>query len=199
MSNELLRLDDASLDLLFREARTFSAWHERPVEAALLEEIYNEMKWAPTSMNACPLRIVFVSTPEGKEKLRPTLMEGNVKQTMAAPVTAILAHDLHFFEHMDYLWPHSPVRGMFERDAKFTEQFAFRNGTLQAAYFLLAARGLGLDCGPMSGFNNTAVYEAFFPGTSWRSNFLCNLGYGDRSKLRPRGPRLEFNAVVRFA
>lgn len=199
MANELLRLDDASLDLLFREARTFSAWQDRPVAPALLEEIYDEMKWAPTSMNASPLRIVFVTTPEGKEKLRPTLMEGNVKQTMAAPVTAILAHDLNFYERMDHLWPHYQVRAMFEQDPQFTEQFAFRNGTLQAAYFLLAARGLGLDCGPMSGFNNAAVDEAFFPGTSWRSNFLCNLGYGDRSKLYPRGPRLAFQEVVRFA
>ncbi len=199
MPNEISRLDEASLDLLFREARTFSAWQERAVAPALLEEIYNEMKWAPTSMNASPLRIVFVTSAEGKEKLRPCLMEGNIKQTMAAPVTAILAHDLNFFERMDYLWPHSPVRAMFERDAKFTEQFAFRNGTLQGAYFLLAARGLGLDCGPMSGFNNAAVDEAFFPGTSWRSNFLCNLGYGDRGKLHPRGPRLDFQEVVRFA
>jgi len=172
--------DQAALDLLFREARTFSAWQERPVEHNLLEDIYQ------------------VSTPEGKQKLKPCLMEGNVNKTMQAPVTAIFCHDLAFYERMDYLWPHSPARQLFEGKPAAIETFAFRNGTLSAAYFMLAARSLGLDCGPMSGFDNAAVDEAFLTGATWKSNFLCNLGYGDRSKLHPRGPRLDFAEAARI-
>ena len=133
---------------------------------------------------------------EAKEKLKPCLMAGNVNQTMQAPVTAIFAYDLDFYKKMDRLWPHSVVTSSFEGKPEYTEQFAFRNGTLQAAYFMIVARGLGLDCGPMSGFNNAKVDESFLAGTSWRSNFLCNLGYGDKTKLRPRGPRLDFSEIA---
>lgn len=195
----MTRIDDVSFDLLFREARTFPGWLDKPVEPALLEQIYDMMKWGPTSMNACPMRVVFVSSAEGKEKLKPTLMQGNVQQTMTAPVTAIFAYDSEFYLKMPVLWPHSDVSGMFVGKDAFVETFALRSGTLQAAYFMVAARGLGLDCGPMSGFNNAAVDEAFLAGTKWKSNFLCNLGYGDRSKLRPRGPRLAFSEVAKMA
>lgn len=194
----MTRIDDVSFDLLFREARTFPGWLDKPVDPAMLEQIYEMMKWGPTSMNASPMRVVFVASPEAKEKLKPCLMQGNVNQTMSAPVTAIFAHDVEFYERMNVLWPHSNVRPMFEGKGAFTEQFAFRNGTLQAAYFMVAARGLGLDCGPMSGFDNAAVDEAFLSGTTWKSNFLCNLGYGDKSKLRPRGARLAFEEVAKI-
>ena len=192
----MTRIDDVSLDLLFGNARTFPAWLDQPVDDALIHQIYDVMKMGPTSMNSCPLRIVFVGSAEAKEKLKPCLMAGNVQQTMQAPVTAIFAYDLDFYRKMDRLWPHSVVTPMFEGKPEFTEQFAFRNATLQAAYFMVVARGLGLDCGPMSGFNNGQVDEAFLAGTKWRSNFLCNLGYGDKSKLRPRGPRLDFNEIA---
>lgn len=194
----MTRIDDVSFDLLFREARTFPGWQERPVAPELLRQVYEMMKMGATSMNCSPLRIVFVSSAEAKEKLKPCLMPGNVNQTMSAPVTAIFADDLQFFTKMDRLWPHSDVKGLFEGKEEFTEKFAFRNSTLQAAYFMIAARGLGLDCGPMSGFNNAAVDEAFLGGTSWKSNFLCNLGYGDKSKLRPRGARLAFEEIAKI-
>lgn len=194
----MTRIDDVSFDLLFREARTFPGWQERPVAPELLEQVYEMMKMGATSMNCCPMRIVFVSSAEAKEKLKPCLMPGNVNQTMSAPVTAIFADDLQFFTKMDRLWPHSEVKGLFEGKEEFTEKFAFRNSTLQAAYFMIAARGLGLDCGPMSGFNNAAVDAAFLGGTAWKSNFLCNLGYGDKSKLRPRGARLAFEEIAKI-
>ncbi len=192
----MTRIDDMSLDLLFGNARTFPAWLNQPVDTALLQQVYDVMRMGPTSMNSCPLRIVFVSSAEAKEKLKPCLMPGNVPQTMQAPVTAIFAYDLEFYKKMDRLWPHSAVAPMFEGKPEFTDQFAFRNSTLQAAYFMVVARGLGLDCGPMSGFDNSKVDEAFLGGTNWRSNFLCNLGYGDKTKLRPRGPRLDFTEVA---
>lgn len=195
----MTRIDDVSLDLLFREARTFPGWQDRAVDPELLQQIYDVMKWGPTSMNASPLRIVFVSSPEGKEKLKGCLMAGNVNQTMAAPVTAIFAYDVEFYEQMPKLWPHSNVRGLFEGNEAFCKEFALRNGSLSAAYFMVVARGLGLDCGPMSGFNNAKVDEEFLAGTTWKSNFLCNLGYGDKSKLRPRGPRLSFDEVAKMA
>ena len=194
----MTRIDDVSFDLLFGEARTFPAYQNTPVDPALLVQIYNQMKMGPTSMNCCPLRVIFVSTPEAKEKLKSCLMPGNINQTMQAPVTAIFADDKEFYKKMDRLWSHQNVVPMFEGKPEFTERFAFRNSTLQAAYFMIAARGYGLDCGPMSGFNNAAVDEAFFAGTSYKSNFLCNLGYGEKSKLRPRGPRLPFEEVAKI-
>ncbi len=192
-------IDDLSFDLLFREARTFPGWLHKKVEPALLQEIYEVSKWGPTSLNASPMRVVFVSSPEGKEKLRPALMEGNIKQTMAAPVTAIFSYDMEFYEKFTTLWPHSHVKPMFEGKTESNEIFCLRNASLQAAYFMVVARGMGLDCGPMSGFNNAAVDAAFLAGTTWKSNFLCNLGYGDREKLRPRGARLAWEEVVKMA
>ncbi|MDE3017092.1 MAG: malonic semialdehyde reductase [Pseudomonadota bacterium] len=189
--------DDKSLDVIFRNARTHVAWQAGPVEDALLARVYDLAKWGPTSANCCPMRIVFVKSREAKEKLKPCLASGNVDKTMAAPVTAIIAHDLEFYKKMDGLWPHGGGK-MFEGNAPLIQSTAFRNGSLGGAYFMLAARSLGLDCGPMSGFDNAKVDAAFFAGTSITSNFLCNLGYGDASKLYPRGPRLEFAEACRI-
>jgi len=186
-----------ALDLIFREARTYPAWQDKPVEDALLQQVYDLAKWAPTSANCCPLRVVFVKSPEAKAKLKPAIAAGNLDKTMAAPVTAILAYDLEFYTKMDRLWPHGGGK-MYEGKPDLALTAAFRNGSLQAAYFMLAARSLGLDCGPMSGFDNAKTDEAFFAGTPIKSNFLCNLGYGDASKLHPRGPRLEFAEVAKI-
>ncbi|NBO19125.1 MAG: malonic semialdehyde reductase [Proteobacteria bacterium] len=153
------------------------------------------MKWAPTATNCCPARIVFVKSPEAKEKLKPCLAPSNVEQTMAAPATAILCYDLKFFEKLPLLSPVNNAISWYtgEGKEKAIQETAFRNATLQGGYFMLAARALGLDCGPMSGFNNEKVDAAFLAGTSWKSNFLCNLGYGDPSKLYPRADRLLFH------
>jgi nitroreductase len=156
------------------------------------------MKFGPTSANCCPARLVFVRSPAGKEKLLPCLAEGNVEKTKAAPVTAIIAHDLEFYEKLPGLFPHAPARSWFAGNASLIESTAFRNGTLQGAYFIIAARALGLDCGPMSGFDNARVDAAFFQGTSWKSNFICNLGHGDASKLHPRSPRLAFDEACKI-
>jgi 3-hydroxypropanoate dehydrogenase len=199
-------LDDKALDVLFRRARTFSAWLDRPVDDEVLRRLYDLMKWGPTSLNCCPARVLFLRTREAKERLRSALMPGNVDKTMKSPVTAIVAYDELFYEKLSRLWPHNPgVRDMFANSPESAEVTAFRNGTLQGGYFILAARSLGLDCGPMSGFDNAKVDAEFFPAPAGRadeqvmpagrlrSNFLCNLGYGDPSKLHPRGPRLEFD------
>ena len=193
-----MTVNDAALDAIFRTARTFVAWQDKPVPGDLLKQVYELTKWGPTSANCCPLRIVFVASKEAKEKLKPCLASGNVEKTMTAPVTAILAHDLDFYTKMDKLWPHGGGK-MYEGKPELAQVAAFRNGSLQAAYFIIAARSLGLDCGPMSGFDNAAVDAAFFAGTNIRSNFLCNLGYGDASKLYPRGPRLAFDEVCAIA
>ena len=186
-------LDNAALDILFRTARTHNGWQDRPVTDDQLRQIYDLMKMGPTSANASPARIVFVRSAEAKAKLKPALSPGNLDKTMAAPVTAIIAHDLKFFEHMPRLFPHNPdAKNWFANDPKAAEIAAFRNGSLQGAYFILAARSLGLDCGPMSGFDNAKVDAAFFPEGSVKSNFLCNLGYGDPVKLFARSPRLDF-------
>ncbi len=194
----MTRIDDVSFDLILRDARTFSAWLDKPVDPELLRQIYDAAKWGPTSMNCCPLRITFISSPEAKAKLKPCLMPANADKTMQAPVTALFAYDREFYEHMHRLWPHSNAKAMFEGNEAMIEDAAFRNSTLQAAYFMLAARGLGLDCGPMSGFHKDAADEAFHAGTKWRSNFLCNLGYGDKNKLHPRLPRLAFDEASRI-
>ena len=185
-------LADDALDVIFRTARTLRAWAPRPVTGETLHAIYELMKWGPTSGNCCPARIVFVTTREGKERLEPALDRGNVAQTMAAPATAIIAYDLEFYEKLPLLVPHRDARGDFVGKPELIRYEALRSGTLQGAYLIIAARLLGLDCGPMSGFDNAGVDKAFFAGTSIRSNFLCNLGYGNRAKLFPRGPRLEF-------
>lgn len=191
-------LNDAGLDLLFREARTHNGWTDGEVSDVLLQAVFDLAKMGPTSANCSPLRIVYVKSEAAKEKLRPALIEGNVEKTMAAPVTAILGHDLAFYERLPKLFPHSDARSWFLGNDALIETTAFRNGSLQGAYFILAARALGLDCGPMSGFDNAAVDRAFFPEGEVRSNFLCNLGYGDPSKLFPRSPRFDFDEVCRI-
>jgi 3-hydroxypropanoate dehydrogenase len=187
-------LSDEGLDLLFRKARTHSDWLDKPVDDALLRQAYDLAKMGATSANMCPMRMVFVKSKEAKEKLKPALDAGNVDKTMKAPVTAIIGMDVHFFEKLPTLFPHADARAWFkDLPENVLETIALRNGSLQGAYFMLAARSLGLDCGPMSGFNNAKVDEAFFAGTTIKSNFLCNLGHGDASKLFPRSPRLSFD------
>ncbi len=187
-------LSDEGMDLIFREARTHFAWQDRPVPKALLQAVYDLMKWGPTSANCSPARLVFLTTAEAKERLKPHLIGSNVDKTMSAPVTVIVAHDLEFYERIPDLFPHNPdAKGWFEGNDAAIQATAFRNGSLQGAYFMIAARALGLDCGPMSGFDNDGVDTAFFPGGKWKSNFLCNIGYGDRSQLFERGPRLAFD------
>jgi 3-hydroxypropanoate dehydrogenase len=186
-------LNDESLDILFRKARTHRVWLDKPVSDDLLRQLYDLMKLGPTSGNCCPARIVFLRTPEAKQRLRPLLEPGNVDKTMTAPVTAIVAYDLKFYDQLPKLSPQTPgAREQFVNSPELTQSTAFRNGSMQGGYFILAARSLGLDCGPMSGFDNAKVDAEFFSAGSVKSNFLCNLGYGDPSKLRPRGPRLDF-------
>jgi 3-hydroxypropanoate dehydrogenase len=185
-------LDQAGLDLLFTQARTHNAWTDRPVDAGLLHRLYDLLKWAPTSANCSPLRVLFVTSAEAKEKLRPALAQGNLAKTMSAPVVAILAYDNLFYDHLPRLFPHTDARSWFTGDPAVAQATAFRNGTLQAGYFILAARALGLDCGPMSGFDAAKVNATFFPDGRYQVNFLCNLGYGDPAGLHPRSPRFDF-------
>lgn len=193
-----MAMTDDGLDLIFRKARTHTAWLDKPVDDALLRQVDDLAKLGPTSANMCPLRIVFVRSREAKEKLRPALDAGNVAKTMAAPVTAILGMDVHFYEKLPKLFPHVDAKAWFkDLPEPVLEYVALRNSSLQGAYFMLAARALGLDCGPMSGFDNAKVDAAFFAGTTVKSNFLCNLGFGDASKLRPRSPRLDFDEACR--
>jgi 3-hydroxypropanoate dehydrogenase len=191
-------LDDRALDQLFRDARTQNKWQDRPVPDATLEEVYNLLKWAPTSANSSPARFVFIRTPEGKAKLKQALSPGNLEKTMTAPVTVIVAHDVEFYEKLPFLFPHADARSWFAGNPAFAETSAFRNGTLQGAYLMMAARSVGLDAGAMSGFDNAKVDELFLAGTTWKSNFLVNLGYGDPSGLFPRSPRLSFDEACRF-
>ena len=188
-----MEMHDDGLDLIFREARTHSAWLDRPVDDSLLKRVYDLARMGPTSANMCPMRIVFVRTPQAKERLKPALDAGNVAKTLAAPVTAIIGMDVHFYEQLPRLFPHADARSWFkDLPESVLEYIALRNSSLQGAYFMLAARALGLDCGPMSGFDNAKVDAEFFAGTTVKSNFLCNLGHGDPAKLHPRSPRLEF-------
>jgi len=192
-------LDAKSLDTIFRQARTHNAF-SGPVTDARLRELYDLMKWGPTTMNTQPGRIVFVRSKEAKEKLRPALSPGNLDKTMAAPVTAIIAFDLMFYENLPKTFPHRPdaINGFKGEDKQAgNEKTAFRNGSLQGAYFIVAARALGLDCGPMSGFDNAKADAAFFPDGRWRSNFLVNIGKGDPAKVMPRNPRLSFEEACR--
>ncbi len=191
-------VDDRALDVLFREARTHTAWDGRPVDETLLRAIWDLTRMGPTSANCQPARMLFVISAEAKERLKPCLIAGNVDKTMAAPATAIIGYDLEFHEKLPELFPHTDARSWFVGNDALIESTAFRNGSLQGAYFILAARALGLDCGPMSGFDNAMVDKAFFAGTSIRSNFLCNLGYGDPSSLFPRSPRPAFDDVCRI-
>ncbi len=187
-------IDDTALDRLFREARTHNAWQEESVGEAALRRLYDLMKFGPTSANCCPARFLFLRSREAKERLRPHLTEGNRDKTMAAPVTAIIGYDTLFYEKIPQLFPHNPgARDWFAGEEKTGNENAFRNGTLQGAYLIMAARAIGLDCGPMSGFDNEGVDREFWPDGRIRSNFLCNLGYGDPAGLYPRGPRLDFD------
>ncbi|MEE8188987.1 MAG: malonic semialdehyde reductase [Kiloniellales bacterium] len=186
-------LNDSGLDLLFREARTHSHWLDGEVSDVLLQAVYDLAKMPPTSANCSPMRVLFLRSREAKERLRPALMEGNVDKTMAAPATAVIAYDTEFYELLPRLFPHEDARAWFAGNEALIEETAFRNGTLQGAYFMLAARALGLDCGPMSGFGREAVDREFFPDGRVKSNFLCNLAYGDAGKLHPRSPRLDFD------
>jgi 3-hydroxypropanoate dehydrogenase len=193
-------LNDEGLDLLFRNARTHSAWLPQPVDDAMLQKVYDLAKMGPTSANMCPMRIVFVKSKQAKETLKPCLEAGNVDKTVAAPVTAIIGMDIHFYDKLPKLLPQVDAKAWFkELPANILEYIALRNSSLQGAYFMLAARALGLDCGPMSGFDNAKVDAAFFAGTSVKSNFLCNLAHGDASKLYPRNPRLTFDEACRMA
>ena len=190
-------LDAQALDQLFRHARTYPRWQDRPVTEAQLRELYELTSLGPTGMNCQPGRFVFLRTREAKERLVPALMEGNIEKVRAAPVTVIVAQDTRFYDLMPDVWPQSPEAGaMFSSNPGLAEVTAARNSTLQGAYLILAARALGLDTGPMSGFDNARVDAEFFPDGRYRSNFLVNLGYGDASGLYPRGPRLPFERSV---
>jgi 3-hydroxypropanoate dehydrogenase len=189
---------ERALDVVFREGRTHNGWLDRPVEAETLRQAWELTKMGPTSANCMPLRVVFVRSAAARARLKPLLLAGNVDKTMAAPITAVLGHDMEFYELLPRLFPHTDARAWFVGQPALTETTAFRNGTLQAAYFMLAARAVGLDCGPMSGFDNAGVDREFFAGTPIRSNFLCNLGYGNPEKLFPRAPRLSFDEVARI-
>ena len=190
-------LDSAALDTLFRNARTHNGWLDKPVTDAQLQEIYDLLKWAPTSANCSPARIVFVKSAEGKEKLLPCMAPGNVDKTKAAPVTAIIGMDTAFYEKLPQLFPHADAKSWFVGNQPMIDATAFRNSSLQGAYFIVAARAIGLDCGPMSGFDADKVTAAFFAGTSVKVNFICNLGYGDPAKLYGRSPRLSFDEACK--
>jgi len=194
--NEIL--SDAALDQIFRQARTYRAWRDEDVSDVLLEAIYDLAKMGPTTVNSCPMRVAFLRSKEAKEKLRPALDAGNVDKTMAAPVTAIIAYDLAFYEKFPILAPHRDGQKMYAGKEELVQETAMRNGSLQGAYFIIAARTLGLDCGPMSGFDRKRVDETFFAGTTWRANFLCNLGHGDPAPLKPRAARLEFDEACQL-
>jgi 3-hydroxypropanoate dehydrogenase len=191
-------LDDKSLDLLFRNARTHNGWLGKPVSDDTLRAVYDLLKMAPTSANSSPARLVFLRSAEAKARLKPHLSPTNVDKTTAAPVTAIVAYDREFYEQLPKLFPHADAKSWFAGKDAFIETTAFRNSSLQGAYLILAARALGLDCGPMSGFDNAKVDAEFFPDGKLKSNFLCNLGYGDTSKLFPRNPRLSFDEACKI-
>lgn len=192
-------LSEEGLDLIYRDARTHSHWIDKPIDEALLRRVYDLAKFGPTSANCCPMRIVFIVSPDAKQRLKPALDEGNVGKTMKAPATAIIGMDIHFYEQLPKLYLHADAKSWFsDLPDDVLEYIALRNSSLQGAYFILAARSLGLDCGPMSGFNNAKVDAEFFAGTSIKSNFLCNLGYGDSDKLHPRNPRLDFEEACRI-
>ena len=196
---ESLQLDARGLEQLFLGARSQNAWQDVPVDDAILRELYDIAKMAPTSANSQPMRVVFVKGDAAKARLKPALAPGNVAKTMTAPVTAIIAHDLKFYDQLPKLLPHVDARSWFaDRPAEAIEQAALHGGTMQGAYLIVAARALGLDCGPIGGFDNAAVDAAFFPDGLWKSNFLVNLGYGDPSGLFPRSPRLSFEEACRI-
>ena len=192
------KLHNRALDQLFRAARTHNGWRPIEVGDSLLEEAVELAKMGPTSANTSPLRIVFVRSPGAKSRLKGALMSGNIDKTMSAPVTAVLGYDTQFYEQLPRLFPHADAKAWFLGNESFANDTAYKNGTLQVAYFILALRALGLDAGPMSGFDNAAVDAEFFPGGKIKSNVLVNIGYGDCAKLFPRSPRLEFDEIAKF-
>jgi 3-hydroxypropanoate dehydrogenase len=192
------KLPSACLDQLFREARTHNAWRDRDVPDALLHELVDLVKLGPTSANCSPARFLFVKSREAKEQLKPLLSEGNRDKTMKAPVCTIIGYDLDFYKHLPKLFPHTNAKSWFEGSDKKIAETAFRNGTLQGAYLIMAARALELDCGPMSGFDNEGVDREFFAGTNVKSNFLCSLGHGDASVLFARSPRFDFDEMAKI-
>ena len=185
-------LSTTALEQLFYNARTHSHWQNRAVSDETLHQLFDLLKQCPTSANASPARFVFLKSAAAKEKLRPFLMEGNVEKTLSAPICVIVAQDMQFYEHLPRLYPHADAKSWFEGNAVAIEATAARNSTLQGAYLIMAARSLGLDCGPMSGFDNAGVDQAFFPDGRFKSNFLINLGYGEAGKLHARSPRFDF-------
>ena len=191
------RIDDAALRQIFLDARTHNKWRSKDVPDSLLKELVDIMKMGPTSANCSPAHIIFVKS-KAKERLKPHLEEGNKEKTMQAPVCAIIGYDLKFYEHLPKLFPHADAKSWFEGKPDFIKTTAFRNGTLQGAYLIIAARALGLDCGPMSGFSNEAVDKEFFAGTDIKSNFLCNVGYGDPAGLMSRSPRFAFDEMAKI-
>jgi nitroreductase len=195
--SQLSPLSKEALDQIFVQARTHNAWLDRAVSDETLHQIYDVMKWGPTSANSSPLRIVFVKSKEGKNRLLPCVSEGNYEKVKTAPVTAILAQDMEFYEKLPKLFPHTDARSWFVGNDAVIKATAFRNSSLQAAYFIIAARSLGLDCGPMSGFDAEKLDSEFFKGTSLKTNLICNFGYGDHTQLYPRAPRLDFDEVCK--
>ncbi|NMG43161.1 malonic semialdehyde reductase [Aromatoleum toluvorans] len=206
-------LNEEGRDLLFRNARTHNAWLDKPVSDATLRELYDLLKWGPTSVNCCPARIVFLRTPEAKARLLPAMAPGNLEKTRSAPVTAIIGYDGRFYDMLPKLFPHTDARAWFVDTPELAEVTARRNSSLQGAYFIMAARAVGLDCGPMSGFDQAKVDHEFFPaapkdGSEFnqeyfpdshvKTNFICNLGYGDATKLYPRSPRLDFDEACKL-
>ncbi len=190
-------IDEAALRQIFLDARSYNGWLDKPVSDECLRQVVDLMKMGPTSANCQPIRILFLKSKEAKERLKPHLMEGNVHKAMTAPVVAIFAHDLEFYERLPKYFPHTDAKSWFVGNDKLIEETAFRNGTLQAAYFLIAARALGLDCGPMSGFDNEGVDREFFADRpKWKSNFICAMGYGDPASLFPRSPRPDFEELA---
>jgi 3-hydroxypropanoate dehydrogenase len=189
------RLDDAALDVIFRKARTSNAWLPAPVPESLLEEVYDLFKWGPTSANCSPARVVFLTTDEAKARLLPALAPANVEKSRTAPVVAIIAYDTAFYDKLPELLPHVDARSWFAGNPQLARETAERNSALQGAYLMIAARALGLDCGPMSGFDPDAVNREFFGDGRWKVNFICNLGYGDPAGVHPRSPRLDFETA----
>lgn len=193
------KISEDCLKQIFCDARTHNKWQDKAVSDERLQEVYDLMRLGPTSANCSPLRILLLKTKEAKERLKPHLAPGNVDKTMIAPATALLAFDLQFYEHLPYLFPFADAKSWFEGKHPFIEETAFRNSSLQGAYFIIAARACGLDCGPMSGFSSEGVDKEFFPDGRFKSNFLCNLGYGDPSGLPgPRAPRLSFDEACKI-
>ncbi len=186
-------VNDAGLDQIFREARSHSFWRDEPVSETLVQAVYELTKWGPTSANCSPARFIFVQSDDAKARLKPHLIPTNVDKVLSAPACVIIAYDLEFYEKIPELFPHNPgARNWFAGNEELIQTTAFRNSSLQGAYFIIAARALGLDCGPMSGFDNAGVDKEFFADTSWRSNFICSIGYGEQEQLFPRSPRLSF-------